>query len=102
VTSSSSYIFCQIPPPVLDNFGRVVSEPPPDQFTARCGVALAIGHMAKQLSQKQVQQMFEWFVKCSLGDRHEEVRGEMLKAAVCVINEHGKVLSLNLLCDVLF
>jgi len=81
----------QVPPPVLDNFGRVISEAPPDLFPARCGVALAIGQMAPLLSHKQVERLFEFFVKTSLGDRHAAVRAEMLKAAINVVNEHGKV-----------
>jgi hypothetical protein len=80
-----------VPPPILDKFGRVMSEAPPDPYAARCGVALAIGHLAPLLSHEQVERLFEFFVNTSLGDRHAEVRGEMLNAAVKVINEHGKV-----------
>jgi hypothetical protein len=80
-----------VPPPTLDKFGRVMSEAPPDPYPARCGIALAIGHLAPLLSHKQVEDLFDFFVNKSLGDRNAEVRVEMLNAAVKVINEHGKV-----------
>uniref|UniRef100_A0A9J8CSH1 GCN1 activator of EIF2AK4 n=1 Tax=Cyprinus carpio carpio TaxID=630221 RepID=A0A9J8CSH1_CYPCA len=44
------------PPPVLDTLGRVISEAPPDQWEARCGIALALNKLAEFLDESQVQE----------------------------------------------
>uniref|UniRef100_A0AAY5ET33 TOG domain-containing protein n=1 Tax=Electrophorus electricus TaxID=8005 RepID=A0AAY5ET33_ELEEL len=44
------------PPPVLDALGRVISEAPPDQWEARCGIALALSKLAEYLDESQVQE----------------------------------------------
>uniref|UniRef100_A0A8C1HQ27 GCN1 activator of EIF2AK4 n=1 Tax=Cyprinus carpio carpio TaxID=630221 RepID=A0A8C1HQ27_CYPCA len=44
------------PPPVLDALGRVISESPPDQWEARCGIALALNKLAEFLDESQVQE----------------------------------------------
>jgi len=84
-------------PPQLDTFGRVVTEAPPDMYTARCGIAMAINRLAAFFPAGQIERLFGFFVGKSLGDRNAEVRGEMLKAAVSTVNEHGKVLYNTLL-----
>src|SRR6218665_516656 len=80
-----------MPPTVLDQFGRVISEAAPDLYPARCGIAMAIGHIAHLLNPEQVELLFMFFVNTGLGDRKAEVRAEMLKAAVEAVNHHGKV-----------
>uniref|UniRef100_A0A8V5HHI1 Uncharacterized protein n=1 Tax=Melopsittacus undulatus TaxID=13146 RepID=A0A8V5HHI1_MELUD len=44
------------PPPVLDALGRVISESPPDQWEARCGIALALNKLSQHLDSSQVQE----------------------------------------------
>uniref|UniRef100_A0AAR2JMK3 TOG domain-containing protein n=1 Tax=Pygocentrus nattereri TaxID=42514 RepID=A0AAR2JMK3_PYGNA len=44
------------PPPVLDALGRVISEAPPDQWEARCGIALALNKLSQCLDESQVQE----------------------------------------------
>ena len=39
----------------------------------------------------QLSVLFSFFVPTGLGDRNEEVRGEMLKAALTAVNQLGKV-----------
>ncbi|XP_072271584.1 stalled ribosome sensor GCN1 [Pyxicephalus adspersus] len=78
------------PPPVLDGLGRVISESPPDQFEARCGVALALNQLAQYLDSSQVKPLFQFFVPDALNDRHPDVRKCMLDAALSALNTHGK------------
>ncbi|OCT98218.1 hypothetical protein XELAEV_18010449mg [Xenopus laevis] len=78
------------PPPVLDALGRVISESPPDQFEARCGIALALNKMAQYLDGSQVKPLFQFFVPDALNDRNDEVRKCMLDAALSALNVHGK------------
>ncbi|XP_068094819.1 stalled ribosome sensor GCN1 [Hyperolius riggenbachi] len=78
------------PPPVLDALGRVISESPPDQFEARCGVALALNQLAQYLESSQVKPLFLFFVPDALNDRHPDVRKCMLDAALSALNTHGK------------
>ena len=85
------FIILQLPPPVLDGFGRVISEAPIDQWQARAGIALAIGKVSPYIPQEEIEPLFEFFVKKSLSDRDPNVRQHMLDAAVAVINDHGKV-----------
>uniref|UniRef100_A0AAY4DUK3 TOG domain-containing protein n=1 Tax=Denticeps clupeoides TaxID=299321 RepID=A0AAY4DUK3_9TELE len=44
------------PPPVLDALGRVISEAPPDQWEARCGMALALNKLSQYLEESHVQE----------------------------------------------
>jgi len=81
----------QVAPPVLDMFGRVVSDAAPDPYAGRCGVALALSQMAPLLTDDHVTRLFQFFVTQSLNDRHASVRANMLTAAVTIINHHGKV-----------
>ncbi|XP_073675995.1 stalled ribosome sensor GCN1 [Garra rufa] len=78
------------PPPVLDALGRVISEAPPDQWEARCGIALALNKLAEFLDESQVTPLFLFFVPDALNDRHAEVRRCMLDAALSALNTHGK------------
>nr|XP_023696536.1 eIF-2-alpha kinase activator GCN1 [Paramormyrops kingsleyae] len=78
------------PPPVLDALGRVISEAPPDQWEARCGIALALNKLAQYLDESQVTPLFLFFVPDALNDRHPEVRRCMLDAALSALNAHGK------------
>lgn len=78
------------PPPVLDALGRVISEAPPDQWEARCGIALALNKLSQWLREDQVTPIFQFFVPDALNDRHSEVRRCMLDAALSVLNTHGK------------
>uniref|UniRef100_A0A4W5R6Q8 GCN1 activator of EIF2AK4 n=1 Tax=Hucho hucho TaxID=62062 RepID=A0A4W5R6Q8_9TELE len=78
------------PPPVLDALGRVISEQPPDQWEARCGIALALNKLCQYLDEPQVTPLFLFFVPDALNDRHPEVRRCMLDAALSSLNTHGK------------
>uniref|UniRef100_A0A670KGB9 GCN1 activator of EIF2AK4 n=1 Tax=Podarcis muralis TaxID=64176 RepID=A0A670KGB9_PODMU len=78
------------PPPVLDALGRVISESPPDQWEARCGIALALNKLSEHLDSSQVKPLFQFFVPDALNDRNPEVRKCMLDAALSALNTHGK------------
>uniref|UniRef100_A0AAY4DUR2 TOG domain-containing protein n=1 Tax=Denticeps clupeoides TaxID=299321 RepID=A0AAY4DUR2_9TELE len=78
------------PPPVLDALGRVISEAPPDQWEARCGMALALNKLSQYLEESHVLPLFKFFVPDALNDRHAEVRRCMLDAALSALNTHGK------------
>ncbi|KAG5840715.1 hypothetical protein ANANG_G00191630 [Anguilla anguilla] len=78
------------PPPVLDALGRVISEAPPDQWEARCGIALALNKLSQYLDESEVTPLFLFFVPDALNDRHPEVRRCMLDAALSALNTHGK------------
>ncbi|KAM3611156.1 uncharacterized protein V6R79_014354 [Siganus canaliculatus] len=78
------------PPPVLDALGRVISEAPPDQWEARCGIALTLNKLSQYLDGSQVTPLFLFFVPDALNDRHNEVRRCMLDAALSALNTHGK------------
>ena len=80
-------------PPVIDDFGRVITEAPADEWPARCGIAMAICNMSQYFTQDLISFLFEFFVQKGLRDRSEEVRKAMLTAAVAAVNEHGKVSS---------
>uniref|UniRef100_A0A2K5H876 TOG domain-containing protein n=1 Tax=Colobus angolensis palliatus TaxID=336983 RepID=A0A2K5H876_COLAP len=74
------------PPPVLDALGRVISESPPDQWEARCGLALALNKLSQYLDSSQVKPLFQFFVPDALNDRHPDVRKCMLDAALATLN----------------
>nr|XP_039274428.1 eIF-2-alpha kinase activator GCN1-like [Styela clava] len=78
------------PPPVLDDLGRVISESSPDDYQSRVGIAKALCSISPVLSDDQMQPLFSFFVPDALKDRHEEVRANMLEAALKSVNEHGK------------
>ncbi|CAB1445303.1 unnamed protein product [Pleuronectes platessa] len=78
------------PPPVLDALGRVISESPPDQWEARCGIAVSLNKLSQYLGESQVTPLFLFFVPDALNDRHPDVRRCMLDAALSALNTHGK------------
>nr|XP_003478419.1 eIF-2-alpha kinase activator GCN1 isoform X1 [Cavia porcellus] len=78
------------PPPVLDALGRVISESPPDEWEARCGLALALNKLSQYLDSSQVKPLFQFFVPDALNDRNPDVRKCMLDAALATLNAHGK------------
>ncbi|KAJ3604484.1 hypothetical protein NHX12_029224 [Muraenolepis orangiensis] len=78
------------PPPVLDGLGRVISESPPDQWEARCGIALSLNKLSQYLDESAVTPLFLFFVPDALNDRHPEVLRCMLDAALSALNTHGK------------
>ncbi|XP_072911784.1 stalled ribosome sensor GCN1 [Hemitrygon akajei] len=78
------------PPPVLDALGRLISESPPDQWEARCGIALALNKLSEYFDGSQVELLFQFYVPEALNDRHSEVRKCMLDAALAALNTHGK------------
>ncbi|XP_071479229.1 stalled ribosome sensor GCN1-like [Diadema antillarum] len=79
-----------IPPPVLDNLGRVISESPPDQYEARCGIAMALSEIAPHLLRRHIPDLFKFLVPTGLGDRNGEVQKEMLNAGMAAINQQGQ------------
>ena len=81
----------QIPPPVLDAFGRPVGDDAPDQWPARSGIALALDSLSPLLSSEQIAELFKFYVPKALGDRSPEVRTRMRDAALNAINTHGQV-----------
>ncbi|KAL3857310.1 hypothetical protein ACJMK2_011991 [Sinanodonta woodiana] len=79
-----------LPPPVLDEFGRVISDVPLDMWEARSGIALALGKISPILPQEQLLPLFHFYIPKGLGDRNAEVRTHMREAALAAINDHGK------------
>ena len=79
---------------MLDSFGRIISEAPPDDSQARCGIAVALAQLSPYFPENKVQPIFAFFVEKGLGDRNEDVRKCMLAAAVAAITDHGKVCNL--------
>ncbi|XP_063969205.1 stalled ribosome sensor GCN1-like [Lytechinus pictus] len=79
-----------IPPPVLDTLGRVIAESPPDQYEARCGIAMALSEIAPHLLMRHVPELFRFLVPKGLGDRNAEVQKEMLNAGMAAIIQQGK------------
>lgn len=82
----------QMIPAKLDEFGREI-EKPIDTWFPRRGVALALAELAPLISADSVGDLVQFFVSSGLGDRNENVRKEMLNAAVKVVDKHGKVRS---------
>jgi len=99
--SNGDFFIYQLPPPLLDSFGRVISEAPPDDSPARCGIATALAQLSPYFPEDQVEPMFAFFVEKGLGDRSEDVRKCMLIAAVAAITDHGKVCSMLLKMSVM-
>ncbi|XP_060079689.1 stalled ribosome sensor GCN1-like [Ylistrum balloti] len=79
-----------MPPPKLDNFGRLVEDQPQDEWQARSGVAAALKAMSPLLPSDQIIELFSFYVPKALGDRIPEVRSHMRDAALAAINDHGK------------
>lgn len=86
----------QIPPPVVDNLGRVASAPFVDNWEARHGVGLALEKIATSVPAKLLDTLFHFFVPTALGDRSEAVRKQMLEAALKYVNHFGEVFMFTL------
>ncbi|XP_078600399.1 stalled ribosome sensor GCN1-like [Branchiostoma floridae x Branchiostoma japonicum] len=80
----------ELPPPVKDSFGRIISDEAVDKYEARCGIALALGQISKHLGKDKVAPLFSFFVPDGLNDRHVNVRKMMLEAAQMALEDHGK------------
>ncbi|XP_060810909.1 stalled ribosome sensor GCN1 [Amyelois transitella] len=76
-------------PAKLDQFGHVV-EGAVDEWGARRGAALALKALAPLLKADAVAAAMRFFVEKALGDRHDVVRGDMLDAAMVIVDLHGK------------
>ncbi|XP_074026538.1 lethal (3) 80Fj [Leptinotarsa decemlineata] len=76
-------------PAKMDEFGREV-EKAVDTWFPRRGVAVALAELAPLITPELIGNLVHFFVFSSLGDRNENVRKEMLNAALRVVNLHGK------------
>ena len=61
------------PPPILDEFGRVIAEAPPDEFQPRVGIAYALKEISPDLSSDDVESLFSLYVPTAFCDPHPEV-----------------------------
>ncbi|MCH0629598.1 hypothetical protein JNB11_06455 [Kocuria palustris] len=80
------------PPPKKDAFGLVIKllELSKDPWEHRHTVALALKMMADQVEPTLMPETFKFMIEESLlGDRHDEVRSELLNAAVDLITAQG-------------
>lgn len=77
-------------PARLDQFGHVV-EKAVDEWSARRGVGFALRALAPHLRAERVADAMRFFVEHGLADRHDDVRAEMLNAAMAIVDLHGKV-----------
>ncbi|KAJ1530782.1 hypothetical protein ONE63_005633 [Megalurothrips usitatus] len=76
-------------PARVDSFGRI-EEDAIDVWEPRSGVALALKELAPLLSHNQISSLAQFYVSDGLGDRHENVRKNMLSAALACVDLHGK------------
>lgn len=81
----------KIPPPVVDNLGRVASAPFVDNWEARHGVGIALEKIASFVPASLLDTLFHFFVPTAFGDRSEIVRKQMLDAALKYVNHFGEV-----------
>jgi HEAT repeat protein len=79
----------QMIPAKLDEFGREL-EKPIDTWFPRRGVALALAQLAPLITPDLIGDLVQFFVSTSLSDRNEQVRKEMLNAALKIVDLHGK------------
>lgn len=79
----------QMIPAKLDEFGREV-EQAVDTWFPRRGVALALAQLAPLVTPELIGGLVQFFVHNSLSDRNEDVRKEMLNAALKIVDLHGK------------
>lgn len=91
-----------MPPPEFDALGRLLSKPAVDQWPARCGIAMAICKLSPSIPDSEIETLFQFFVEKGLADRAEEVRKEMLNAAVAALNDHSKVSFFYIACVLIF
>ncbi|XP_036339906.1 eIF-2-alpha kinase activator GCN1 [Rhagoletis pomonella] len=83
-------------PPQLDQFDREVF-PAIDQWEPRRGIAISISQICKFFDIEDVDQIMQFMVLQGFGDRNEIVHKEMLAAALCIVDFHGKETIVNLL-----
>ncbi|XP_014362251.2 eIF-2-alpha kinase activator GCN1 isoform X1 [Papilio machaon] len=76
-------------PAKLDQFGHE-RESAVDEWGARRGAALGLRALAPRLTAEDVPAATAFFVQRGLADRRDEVREEMLAAAMAVVDLHGK------------
>lgn len=75
----------------LDEFGMPRKMDLSDPWEARHGIALALKELAPHLADDKVEPLLGFLIEQGpLGDQNGTVRGEMLEAAVKVIEVHGK------------
>lgn len=60
-------------------------------WEGRRGVALGLGALAPRLQVGAVPAVMRFFVEWGLADRRDDVRAEMLAAAMAIVELHGKV-----------
>ncbi|XP_031350613.1 eIF-2-alpha kinase activator GCN1-like [Photinus pyralis] len=77
-------------PAKVDEFGREL-EKPIDNWGPRRGVGLALAGLAPFVDSATISKLIQFFVPTALSDRSEEVRKEMLTAALAIVDLHGKV-----------
>ena len=80
----------QLPPPIVDEFGRQIQATPIDTWEPRAGVAACLLHMAPLVGDN-IEGLFKFYVPTALSDRNVDVRSEMLHAATTTIDIHGRV-----------
>uniref|UniRef100_W8CCK9 Translational activator GCN1 n=1 Tax=Ceratitis capitata TaxID=7213 RepID=W8CCK9_CERCA len=83
-------------PPKLDQFDREVF-PAIDQWEPRRGIAICISQISKFFDVEDVNEIMQFMVSQGFRDRNEIVQKEMLAAALCIVDCHGKQTILNLL-----
>ncbi|XP_055374977.1 eIF-2-alpha kinase activator GCN1 [Condylostylus longicornis] len=76
-------------PAILDQFDREI-EPAKDQWEARRGIALSISQIAQFLTLEDVDCTMNFMVSYGLSDREDIVHKQMLAAALCIVDFHGK------------
>ncbi|XP_053962827.1 eIF-2-alpha kinase activator GCN1 isoform X1 [Anastrepha ludens] len=76
-------------PPKLDQFDREIS-PAVDQWEPRRGIAISISKVSKFFDVEDVNHIMQFMVSHGFGDRNETVHKEMLAAALCIVDFHGK------------
>ncbi|KAL5604301.1 hypothetical protein BROUX41_002274 [Berkeleyomyces rouxiae] len=90
----SSYIELSKPRvQLLDEYGMPKKMDLSDPWEARQGIALAFKELAPYYTTVQLDALFDFLIeKGPLGDKNDNVRGQMLDAAVHVIDLRGKIL----------
>lgn len=78
-------------PAKVDEFGREI-EKAVDTWLPRRGVALCLAELAPLITLEHTGELVQFFVSSGLADRNENVRKEMLNAALKVVDLHGKVI----------
>ena len=80
----------QLIPPKVDEFDREIGKPT-DVWEPRRGIAFTLTKLAPSFDSDDIGHLVEFFVSTALADRKEHVRHEMLKAALKIVDLHGKV-----------